>query len=199
VVIASWGAVPAAAPVLRSADISVTLVSPGECGVVMSLRVDDGDRVEHRLAIVGETHVDRVAIVGATEVEPARDIGRTRALVLRPERPTYELRYRVVRVRSLEGRCPLWLPAVPADGVSRGVRLRVDLPAGAVAGGSMPALRWDGGRGTTAMGHMPSFVRVNVGYDGVAPAWDLGIVMDGLTLAAFAGGSLAWLWRRKRS
>ncbi|MGQ0736938.1 MAG: hypothetical protein ACT4QD_25210 [Acidobacteriota bacterium] len=194
----AWPALGVATtPILRSADLVVTFGSSERCAVVMTVQVDGADRVEHRLLMPDGVHVDRIAIAGAAEVEPARDIGRTRALALRPQQPVYELRYEVEQLPSLDGRCPVWLPAVPADGVSRAVRLQIDLPPASLPGSSLPTVAWSGTRGTAMLGHVPAFVRVDFSPAGAPRPWNVARTVDFVTIVAFTVGSLAWLWRRR--
>lgn len=197
--LASLTAVPStAAPRLRSADAAITFTSPTSCEVTLTLSVVDASEVEHRLEIVPGSRVDLVGVERATAVGPAADIGRTRALTLRPGAADYTLRYHVDLAADRPHRCPLWLPAAPADGRSRNVRLTVAVPDGASPAGTMPTLAWNGSRGTAAVGHLPSFVLVPFTPPGAPRPWDVARVMDAVALATLAFASLAWWWRERR-
>lgn len=196
-VLAAGLVVPAnarAVPLLRSADIRVTLEAPDICRVIMTLVLDGGGVVDHRLEVGEGSSVELSAVVGAEPVAAARTIGRTRSLQLHTVTHAYELRYRVAQ--AAHGRCPLWVPAAPADGVSRAVRIGVELPGGATARGTLPAFTWDGSTGIATLGHIPAFVRVPFTLPGDAREWELAAVMDTLTMIVIAGAGGIWLWRR---
>jgi hypothetical protein len=209
-----------AAPVLRAADIQVTVISPASCEVTMELTVDRGsdddsgrrgalappaaearpEGIEHRIEISGspQTRIELLEVRGAARVGGLQTIGRTQSLVVRPENPAYAILYRATQSADRAFRCPMWLPTVPTDGVSRTVRFDVILPAFMVPGRSMPALAWTGTRGSTTIGHVPAFVRVPYAANGEARAWDLAQLMDMAAVVVFAGASALWIWRRRR-
>jgi hypothetical protein len=186
-----------AAPVLRSADIRIVIRSADACDVRMILAVDGATAIDHRIEAVEGSQIDLTDIHGARQVQPPRPIGRTLSLILEAGAADYELAYSVQRSGG-QGRCPLWVPAAPADGVSRAVRVAVDLPSGMSSRGTMPALAWHGPRGTTTLGHIPAFVRVPYVASGESALWDVSTAMDALTIVVFAGASAIWIWRRKR-
>ena len=97
----------------------------------------------------------------------------------------------------MQNRCPLWVPAAPADGVSRAVRISVALPPGMSAHSTMPAFTWAGSTGTTTLGHIPAFVLVPFAPAGESAAWDISTVMDALTVLVFVGATGIWIWRRR--
>ena len=184
----------AAAPVLRAADVQVGFTSPASCEVSLRVTIEGAAKVEHRV----EGRIELLAVTGARQLGDIRSIGRTESLVLQPAQVSYELRYRATMIADRAHRCPIWLPTVPADGQSRAVVLRVELPPGTVPGRSMPAFTWTGPAGTATLGHLPAFVHVPFVRDGEAHAWEIGRVMDGVALTVFAGASAWWVWRRKR-
>jgi hypothetical protein len=191
--------VSAAAPVLRSADVRITVTSPTTCEVTMILAVDGALEIDHRLdAPAAAGGVELVDVRGAQRVGDLRTIGRTQSLVLRPGSPSYAFRYRARQPDERAYRCPLWLPAVSTDGQSREIRLQVDVPQGAFLGRSMPALSWTGTHGSTTIGNLPAFVRVSYGTDRAPDGWDVGQVMDAFAMAVFAGASVIWVWRKRR-
>ena len=204
----------AAAPVLRSADVRITITSPTTCLVSMMLTVEGASEIDHRLdastAASGvpfsppngfgghASVVELLVVLGAQRVGALRTIGRTQSLVLRPDNLSYEFSYRALQPADRLHRCPIWLPAVPTDGQARAVRLQVDLPPAAFHGSSMPAFSWTGGHGSTTLGSLPAFVHVSYGSDGESPGWSIGQVMDAAAVAVFAGASAIWVWRRRR-
>lgn len=197
-------AVPAAplAQTLHSADIRVELPAGTACRVSMDLSVRGAEMVEHRLALFEGDAVDLIEVGNAVPAAQARS-GRTEVLAVRPppDGGTYRLRYRVTLAPARAYRCPLWLPAAPADGVSRAVRLQVALPPGTVpSGDTLPAFDWRGHLGTATIGHVPAFVRVPYAAPGSGerPGWPLTRIMDAAAVAVFAAASGWWLWRRRR-
>jgi hypothetical protein len=190
----------AAAPpaVLRDADVEITVTSPTSCEVSMALTVDGAREIDHRVQALDGAVIELVSTRGAGAVSDVRTIGRTESLVLRPDGATYEIRYRVRLPDDAAARCPIWLPAVPADGRSRAVGIRVQLPPGASPGHSMPRLDWTGPRGSARLAHLPAFVHVPYASDGQSPAWTIGEAMDGVAVLVFAAGSAGWAWRRRR-
>ncbi|HSC26603.1 MAG TPA: hypothetical protein VLD67_04975 [Vicinamibacterales bacterium] len=197
-----------AEPLLRQADVRIVLSSPTSCEVTAVFSIDDADPpgIEHRIRAPRGVEVDLLA-AGNVPVD-SRDVrrqGATLSYVVpsgESPRQTYELRYRVSHATDWAYHCPIWLPAVPTDGRSRDVRLQVDLPPDAVpSGGSLPALTWSDGRGSTTIGHLPSFVRVPFSIRGQAPApvRDLSSTMDAVAIVVLASASLAFFWRRRWS
>jgi len=187
-----------AAPVLRNADVHITVTSPTSCEVRIALTVDGIREIDHRVDAAAASRTELIETRGAQRVGEVRAIGRTQSLVLRPDQPAYEFSYRVRQPEDLRDRCPIWLPAVPADGRSRAVRLQVELPPGTRPGGSMPAFAWSGNQGSARLGHLPAFVRVPYAPEGVTPGWSIGSIMDAVAVLAFAVASAVWAWRRRR-
>jgi hypothetical protein len=198
--IAAWATMASsaamAAPVLRAANVAVTMTSPTSCDVAMALTIDGAGEVDHR--IDAPASVEVVNVRGAQRVANVRAIGRTQSLVLRPDHAAYEFAYRAQQPADRAYRCPIWLPAVPTDGQSRAIRLDVEIPAGAFHGRSMPALSWTDTHGSTTISNLPAFVRVSYGADREPDGWDVGQVMDAFAMAVFAGGSAIWVWRKRR-
>jgi hypothetical protein len=196
VVLAASAAI--AAPVLRSADLQITVTSPTSCEVTVALSVEGVSEVEHRIEMFEGSRIELAAIRGARQVGELRAIGRTQSLVLRPDQSAYGFRYRAAQPASRMHRCPIWLPTVPTDGRSRPVRIEIDLPPATAAGDSMPAFTWTGAHGATALGHLPALVRVPYTWEGEARGWGISAVMDGLAIAAFAAATAVWTWRVRR-
>jgi hypothetical protein len=187
-----------AAPVLRSAEVQITVTSPTSCEVAVALAVEGVSEIEHRIEVFEGSHIELVGIRGARQVGDVRTVGRTQSLVLRPDQAAYGFRYRAVQPAPRVHRCPIWLPTVPTDGRSRPVHLEVDLPPATAAGNSMPAFTWAGGHGAATLGHLPAVVRVPYAPEGTAPGWGIGSVMDALAIAVFAIASAVWMWRVRR-
>jgi hypothetical protein len=192
-------AAAAGAPVLRSAAITVTATTATSCDVDMTVTVDGATTVEHRVDMPPPSQVTLLAIGGATANGAPRSVGRTQSIIMQIERPTYALRYRVQQPESLRGRCPLWLPTIPADGFSRNVQIDVNLPPGMSPGTSMPPFAWRDTRGSTRLGHIPAFVLVPFAPAGLEQAWDITLAMDVVAVAVFVVASGLWLWRRRRA
>jgi hypothetical protein len=187
-----------AAPVLRSADLRITITSATTCEVVMTLAVEGVSEVDHRIEAFDGSRVDLVEVRGARQVADVRAIGRTQSLVLRPDRAAYGFRYRVAQSAARADRCPIWLPTVPTDGRSRAVRLEIDLPPATTPGASMPAFRWTGVHGTATLGNLPAIVRVPYTPEGTPRGWGIDSVMDALAIATFAAATAIWTWRGRR-
>jgi hypothetical protein len=194
-----------AAPVLRSADIEIAIASPTSCEVTMTLVIEGAPEIEHR--VDAPAGVELISVQGARQIGELRTIGTTQSLVLRPDAASYTFRYHVQEPRDRAYRCPMWLPTVPADGLSRAVRFQIALPSSAVPGNSMPAFTWNGSRGSTTLGHIPAFVRAPFGQAGDArglagrslgEGWDVARLMDTAAVVVFAGASALWLLRRRR-
>jgi hypothetical protein len=188
----------AAAPVVTAAAIRIVVTPPSSCDVIMALRLDGAGEIEHRIESFDGSTAELLELTGARSVGEPRLVGRTRVLTLQLDRPDYELRYRATQSADRADRCPLWIPAAPTTGQLGKVRIVVQLPDGSRPGGSMPALAWAGARGTTAIAHIPAFVRAPYFAAGEAARWDVLQVMDAATVAVFAAASGIWLWRRRR-
>lgn len=186
-----------AAPVLRGAEVRVEFQSPTACVVELTVKVEGTAQVEHRVAVVDGARVELRGIRGAAQMGEARAVGRTRALVVRPEGATYALRYAVALPPSSAGRCPLWIPSVPADGRSQAVTLHVRIPSGAIAAGTMPGLSWMDGEGTATLGHLPAFVRVPYAMPGESTPLDIAFVMDVAAVATLILATAAWARRNR--
>jgi hypothetical protein len=193
------GARAEAAPLLRSAEVRVTIISPLVCEVLMTLAVDDAAaEIDHRIEAFDGSRIDLVGLRGAGTVGERRTIGRTRSLVLRPLARTYTIEYRVSQPAARRHRCPLWVPVVPADGVSRAVSIEIDMPSGTRVSASMPVFSWTESRGVATMGHLPAFVRIPYHAEGQEPPWEMARAMDLAALAFVVGATGLWAWRRRR-
>jgi hypothetical protein len=192
----AWPMTAHAAPVLRSADIRIVIDAGNTCVVTMTLAVDGGGALDHRIEAQDETRIHLSSVRGARQLQEPRTVGRTRSLLLDTAPTEYELTYSVQRPPAHE-RCPLWVPAAPADGVSRAVRISVELPPGSSSRGTMPAFRWNGAMATTTLGHIPAFVRVSYGATGDSTKWDVATAMDAFAILVFAAASGIWVSRRR--
>ncbi|MGE0816292.1 MAG: hypothetical protein AB7O28_07980 [Vicinamibacterales bacterium] len=187
----------AAAPVLQSATAEIRFTSPTACEVSLAVAVAGAPRVEHRLEVLPGGSARLLEVEHAAIATAAIDVGRTRALVIESAGGEYTLRYVVEQPPDRPYRCPLWLPAAPTDGRSRNVVLRVSLPEGARAAGTLPAFLWDGALGVATVGHLPAFVLVPYAEPGQPLPWDISRVMDAFTVAALVAGSALWLRRAR--
>ncbi|HXH06538.1 MAG TPA: hypothetical protein VNI83_08100 [Vicinamibacterales bacterium] len=181
--------------------MEVSILPGGACDVAMALAVEGTRDIEHRLAVRPGTRLVHYDVSGADVMEPVRSVGSTLALRLRlGAGGRYILSYRVQRDRAEEDRCPLWLPAVAADGRSRPVTLAVRIPPDrTAAGGEMPALAWHGRVGRSTLGHLPTFVRVALVPPGAARGWGVTRVMDATAILAMAVATLWWVAARRRA
>lgn len=187
----------AAAPVLRSAAVSIRIPSPTSCEVSMTLVVDGGSAIDHRLESPADTDVDALRIEGARATSEPQAIGSTRSLVLTPTQAAYTVSYRVQQSATRMHRCPLWLPAVPATGASGVVTLHVELPPGTDPRNTMPRFTWNGRAGTATLAHLPAFVLVPYSATGEPADWDVSTAMDVAAVSVFVGASAIWVWRRR--
>jgi hypothetical protein len=186
-----------AAPVLRSASAEIRFASPTSCDVSLTVAIEGATDVEHRVEVADGNRIDAPVIEGASAGGPATDIGRTRAITIRQAQPRYTLRYAAALSADRAYRCPVWLPAVPADGRSRNVTIVVTLPDGASAAGTMPAFSWTGSRGEARVPHLPAVVIVPFAEAGASRPWDVSRVMDAVAIATLVVGSLFWLRRTR--
>jgi hypothetical protein len=187
-----------AAPVLRDAGVRVEFRSPTTCVVDLTVNVEGAAQVEHRVEVVAGARVELSELRGASQLGEAWMVGRTRALVVRPAGAAYTLRYAVEQPQSSAGRCPLWIPSVPADGRSQAVALRVRVPAGATVSGTMPGLAWVGREGSAMLGHLPAFVRVPYGMTGEPAPFNIAVAMDVVAVVTLILASAFWARRRPR-
>lgn len=191
-------AVAEAAPVLREARADIRFTSPTACDVSLMVRVEGADEVAHRVDARAGTRVALAGVDGAAVTTPPADIGRTLALTVRPGAGApYTLRYTVVLPADRAYRCPLWLPAAPADGRSRAVVMRVTLPEGATPSSTMPVFRWNGPSGEAIGAHLPAFVAVPFAAAGEPRPWDVSRVMDGAAVGSLVLGTAVWLRRAR--
>lgn len=187
----------AAAPVLTSADARIAFSAPTACEVTLTLAVSGTAEVEHRLEALEGSRTELVEVAGGEQVGLAREIGRTLSLVVRPGGASYTLHYRVTQADDRPYRCPIWLPAAPADGRTRNVRLSVAVPAGTSANGTMPSFAWTGPEGAATLGHLPAFVIVPFAAAGSARPWDVSRVMDAAAVGTLVLASAVWLRRQQ--
>jgi hypothetical protein len=190
--------IAASSPALVSADIRVTVTSPTSCDVTMLLRVEGASDVAHRIESFDGAVILLDEVRGAQAMSGPETIGRTRAVRLRLDQAEYALRYRAEQGSRRRDRCPLWVPAIPSTGRLGAIGIEVRLPDGSRPAASMPALTWSGSIGTTALAHVPAFVRVAFATPGEPTPLDLPRMMDALAVVVFAAASGVWLWRRRR-
>ena len=190
-------AADSAAAVLRSADVTITVSARASCDVSMSLVVEGAAAVDHRIEALDGTTIDRLRVEGAAQAGEPRTVGRTQSLMVTPKPSPYTIRYRVQQPADRATRCPLWLPTTPTDGVTRAVKLQVELPADTTPGSTMPRFTWSGARGAVSLAHLPAFVLLPFAGPGQAPGWDVSAVMDAAAVSVFVGASGIWLWRRR--
>ena len=188
----------AAAQVLRSAEVAVTMPSPTSCQVMMTLVVDGGTAVDHRIESPDGTTIEGVRVQGAQASGAPRSVGSTQSMVLTPAQSPYTLSYSVQQ-STRPYRCPLWIPTTPTDGVSRAVRIQVELPASVTPGSTMPRFTWNRTTGTAALAHLPAFVFMPYAAPGESPGWNVSAVMDTSAVSVFVVASAIWLWRRRQS
>ncbi len=155
--------------------------------------------------MVRDGEVSGVVVVGAI-AGPIQMEGPTARLPVSltgPGRNEYIARYRIRTAEGAIDRCPLLVPSVPTDGVSRSVRIDVEVPQGAtVLRSAFPAFTWKDRRGSVTIGHIPSFVRVPHAPRGVPVAWrdtvDPARVVDAAALSTIGLSTLAWIVLRRR-
>lgn len=174
------------------------MTSHTTCDVTIALRLDGATEIEHRIEAFDGSSVTVDDITGGQVMGEPRTIGRTRSLMVRIDRPDYELRYRAVQPADRQDRCPLWVPVVPTSGRLGAVRIAVSLPEGSRPAAAMPTLSWSGAAGEAIASHVPAFVRVSYAAPGESPSWNLLAVMDGLAVAVLLAASGLWLWRARR-
>jgi hypothetical protein len=163
----------------------------------MTLVVDSGSAIDHRLeSPLGDT-VDALRVQGTRETSEPRMVGRTRSLVLTPDQGAYTLSYRVQQAVARPHRCPLWLPTVPTTGASRAVTLHVELPSESIPGHTMPRFIWNGSAGIATLAHLPAFVLIPYSAPGEPVDWDVSTAMDVAAVAVFVGATVVWAWRRR--
>lgn len=194
---------------LRQADATVKWIDAAQCTATMALRIetDAPALVDHRAIVYEGARIENVAVHGdGIQVETNHAIGRTQSLTVRlPQAGTfsYAIDYRAIEPAEWLYRCPVWLPVVPADGLSRNVHLAVDLPAGAQPVGAMlPRLTWRAsGRGETTLGHLPAIVRIHFTRPGEPVQWsdtiDLVRLVDAAAIIALVAATAGWALGRR--
>ncbi len=197
------------APRLAGAQIRVAYAANGGCDVSMKVALEPPAprEVDHRLRVDPGARVEDVragAPGGAlAALEPA-GAGRVASVrVPTGSADGYELRYRVLPdPGGRTGRCPVWVPTVPAPSGRQNVRIEVLLPEGVDAGpDTFPGLRWDGRTATAALNHVPAFVDVSLVEAGTpgSPWRRLGLhrAVDAAALSVLALATLWWTLRRR--
>lgn len=203
--VAAGLATPAAAAVVREARVTVVF-SPGACDVTTRVAIDTVEPgvIEHRLMIDRPDPPGFVVVGGiAGRTDVVSRTARLRISIAGSGRNEYTVRYRAPLADGPTQRCPLLVPGVPTDGVSRGVRLDVEVPDGAtVLPGQFPAFTWNDRRGSVTIGHMPAFVRVPHLPRGAPVTWRDGLDVERLVdtgaIAVIGASTLAWIARRRR-
>lgn len=197
----------ATAATLHGADVAVTMRADGcDAQVRLDLETTGPETVDHRLLLAENAHLSDVEITG-TARSPTSVIGRTASLPLAfggKGRWSYQLRYRVGFDGTRVSRCPVWVPAAPADGLSRAVHVAVALPPGATPSADVfPSFAWDtGGRGHVVLGHLPAFVFVHYTDPAHPISWleGLGVrrAVDGAAILILACATGAWALAHRR-
>jgi hypothetical protein len=195
----------ASAATVREARVTVVF-SDGGCDVRSRFVIDTADPavVEHRLMTRGGS-VPRFVVLGGI-AQRAEVAGRTVRLPISlagSGRNEYSVRFHVALAADTGHRCPLLVPEAPTDGAERSIRLDVEVPAGAaVLPGAFPSLTWTDRRGTVAISHLPSFVRVPHAAPGARLTWvdrlDVRKLIDGAAVTAVSVSTLAWIALRRR-
>jgi hypothetical protein len=193
-----------AANVLDGAVVQIRFTAPAICEVSQTLTVslDSAAVVDHRVQSFQGTAVELTDLSGASGEGPPVPAGTTQSLRVRLAAGTHEytIKYRVRQPEAWSFRCPTWLPAIPADGVSRNVHVAVDLPDNAApTSNAFPAMDWQGNRGSVQLGHVPSFVRAPYNAPGLtAPdTVDVRRTMDVTAIGLLIAGTGLWAWRRR--
>lgn len=191
------------APRLAGAQIHIAYAADGACDVSMSVALEPPAprEVDHRLRVDPGARVHDVH-GGAPDGAPAplEPAGPGRALSVRVPSGAagvYALRYRVVPAAGgRAGRCPVWVPLVPAPSGRQNVRIEVRLPEGVDVGpDTFPGLRWDGRTATAALNHVPALVDVPLVEAGTpASRWQRLGLHRAVDVAALSGLALASLW-----
>ncbi|MEZ5285766.1 MAG: hypothetical protein R2712_13355 [Vicinamibacterales bacterium] len=73
----------------------------------------------------------------------------------------------------------------------------MQLPEGASPVGTMPALDWSDGEGRATLAHLPAFVRVPYADAGTARPWNVGRLMDVVTIVTLLAASAVFAWRTR--
>jgi hypothetical protein len=193
---ASLTSIVGAAPILRSADVRITILSPASCDVTIDLTLTGAGDVDHRIETFDGSRIELVEVRGAQQIGEPRTIGRTQSLRLRPA-GAYGFSYRALQPADRVNRCPIWLPTIPTDGHPGGVRLSMDIPVASSASSTMPAFAWTGTHGSATLAHLPSHVAVSIVPSG-SRVWDISRVMDVLAMSLFVGATAAWVWWTRR-
>jgi hypothetical protein len=187
-----------AAPILRSADVRITVLSPTSCDVTLALGVTGAPEIDHRIEAFEGSRVDLVDVHDAQQVNDIRTVGRTRSLVLHPAGGEYAFHYLAFQSAERANRCPIWLPAVATAGRPGAVRLLIDIPAGNSATGTMPAFEWNGRHGVATLAHLPSHVAMTLVPENGPRIWDVSRIMDTVAMTVFAAATAAWVWRARK-
>jgi hypothetical protein len=195
----------AEAATLRDARVTVVFSSAG-CDVTSRFVVDTSEPevVDHHVMLSSDA-MPRFVVLGAIAGQ-ASVVGRTARVPMSltgSGRNEYSVRYSIALPLAARDRCPMLVPGAPTDGVTRGVRLEVEVPAGASRlPGEFPAFAWDGARGAVAISHMPSFVRIPHLPEGSAVTWrdrvDVRRILDAAAVTIIGVSTLAWVALRRR-
>lgn len=197
------------APRLAGAQIHVAYGADGACDVSMTVALEPPvpGEVDHRLRVDPGARVEDVR-GGAPGGAPAAlaPVGPERVASVRiatGSADAYVLQYRVVPAPGgRAGRCPVWVPTVPAPSGRQNVRIEVQRPEGVDTGpDTFPVLRWQGRTATATLNHVPALVDVSLIAAGTpASPWRrLGLhrTVDAAALSALALASLWWTLRRR--
>jgi hypothetical protein len=192
-----------AAAVLTRATIDIDMADGHACEVREAFTIDTPAAIEvdHRVQSPDGTIVELLGTDGAAPVGAPVARGRTQSIVipLAAGSHAYTLHYRATFPTGTAFRCPLWIPAVAADGRSRAVELRATIPPAATpSGGAFPAFAWTGRRGSAILKHLPAIVRVPFAPAGQpASGPDIARVMDLVAMGLLVCGMALFAWRRR--
>jgi hypothetical protein len=194
----------AGAATLREARVAIAF-SPAACDVTTRFVVDSAapSMVEHSVMVDMSADAPAFTVIGAVTGD-AITAGRTVRLPISLTgmgRNEYTVRFRLA-IDARGGKCPLLVPSVATDGLSRSIAIEVALPSGSMRlPGEFPSFTWSGNHGRVTLGHLPSFVRVPVAPSGAALTWrdriDSRGILDAAAIVTIIAGTLAWATLRR--
>jgi hypothetical protein len=192
-------------PTLRDARV-VIVVSSDACDVTSHFAVDAVEPVaiDHRVMLAGRAEPPEFVVLGALAGQTST-VGHTASLPVSLTgmgRNEYTVRYRVTPYAPRLDRCPLLVPSVATDGLSRTVTIAVEVPHGTTRlPGEFPALTWESDVGRVTLGHMPAFVRVPIAAAGdrvtSIDTLDVRRAIDIAAALTIGVATLAWVALRK--
>ena len=192
-------------PTLREARVAIVL-SPHACDVTSHFAIDTIEpiAIDHRVLLGDGAQPPEFVVLGALAGQ-ADTIGHTASLPVSLTgmgRNEYMVRYNARPYGPRMDRCPLLVPSVPTDGLSRAVTIAIEVPRGTTRlPGEFPALTWENDRGRVTLGHMPAFVRVPIAAVGEQVAsidtLDVRRAIDIAAVLTIGVATLAWVTLRR--